>query len=110
MRPALSSTHTNACVVSVRTLAKSSPRTNSLLTSDVEQRRFVDLERQAFGPCGLSGELGELLTGVGARLEGFLVRPERDDERPAVFAVEQPNQAAVAGRVAHPGQQLVADD
>src|SRR5690242_17517312 len=99
MRPPLSSTQTSACVVSVRTLAKSSPRTNPLLMSDVENRRFVALDGEALGAGRLGRELRELLAGLGARVEGFLVRPQRHDERLPGLAVEQADQTAVAGCV-----------
>src|SRR5205807_8292602 len=102
MRPPPSSTQTRACVVSVRTRAKSSPRTKSVLTSDVEERRFILLERESRRADVGGRQFAEPVTGLGARPQGFLVRPERDHERPAGAAVGQADQAAVAAAVAQP--------
>src|SRR5262249_35831987 len=110
MRPPLSRTQTSACVVSVSTRAKSSPSTKSPVISDVEQRRFVELDGQPFRARVLGGQLGELLTGLPARLERVLVRPEGDDERPVALLVLEPDQAAVARRVAQPRPELLPED
>src|SRR2546421_6770231 len=99
MRPSAASTQTSACVVSVRTRAKSSPRTKSALTSDVEERRFVLLDREPRRPDVRSRELAEAVAGLGACLPRLLVRPQGDHECLPAGLVGQPDQAAVAGAV-----------
>src|SRR6266516_7434320 len=110
MLPLESSTQTRACVVSVRTLAKSSPRTKSVLTSDVEERRFVLLERKPRRADVGRRQLAEPVAGLGARPQGLLVRPESDHERLPGGLVRQADQSPVPGAVAQPGEQLVADE
>src|SRR4051794_22269254 len=99
MRPSAPSTQTSACVVSVSTLAKSSPRTKSVLTSDVEECRFVSLDREPRRADVRGGELAQAVACLGARLQRLLVRPQRDHECLRAGLVGQPNQAAVAGAV-----------
>src|SRR5256885_6718461 len=99
MRPSASSTQTSAWVVSVRTLAKSSPRTKSVLTSDVEERRFVLLDCESRRVDVRGRQLAELVAGLGARLHRLRVRPQGDHDCLLARLVRQPDQAAVAGAV-----------
>src|SRR5436305_8777407 len=111
MRPALSSTQTSDIVVSVRTLANSSPTMNSVVSGiDVEERDLVLLQLLPRHADRFGGELAEPVSGLGARAECVLVGPERDHERLRASAIGEPEQAAEAGAVAQPRQQLVADD
>src|SRR5438552_848240 len=78
IRPSRSRTETSDIVVSVRTLANSSPRTNSA-RCDIEEAHLVVLERQPGRAHRLRGELAELATRRRARQSRFLVVPEADD-------------------------------
>src|SRR5881396_3061245 len=111
MRPVLSRTQTSDIVVSVRTLANSSPTMNSAVSGiDVEERDLVLLQRLPRHADRFGGELAEPVSGLGARAEGVLVGPERDHERLRALAIGEPEQAAEPGAIPQPRQQLVADD
>src|SRR5438094_320842 len=106
-----SSTQTSDIVVSVRTLANSSPTMNSVVSGiDVEERDLVLLQRFPRHADCFGGELAEPVSGLGARAEGVLVGPERDHERLRALAIGEPEQAAEPSAVPQPRQQLVADD
>src|SRR5205809_4770969 len=95
IRPSRSSTQTSDCVVSVRTLANSSPRTKSVTWAwssiDVEEG---DLECLLRAPCHAHrrrGELGQALARLLAGRQRFLVGPERDHERLSTLAIGEPD-------------------
>ena len=105
MRPVLSRTQTSDIVVSVRTLANSSPTMNSAVSGiDVEERDLVLLQRLPGHSHGFRGELAEAVAGLLARAEGILIRPERDHERLRALTIGESEQAAEAGAVPKPGQ------
>src|SRR5436189_1804726 len=111
MRPEGARTQTSDIVVSVKTLANSSPGTNSVVSDiDVEERDLVGLQRLARHPNGLGREIAQLVTNLGARFQRLLVGPEREHESLRALAGGQSEQSADARAVTEPGQQLVADD
>src|SRR3989442_11974986 len=109
IRPSRSRTETSDIVVSVRTLANSSPRTNSA-RCDIEKAHLVVLEREPGRAHGFRRELAELVACRCARPHRLLVGPQGDDERLRLGRVPEPDQPAEAGAVAEPGQELVTDD
>src|SRR6476469_11122951 len=80
IRASWSRTQTSDMVVSVRTLANSSPRMKSGV-SDIEEAHLVVLERKPGRSHCLRRELAELRARLGARAQRFLVGPQRDHER-----------------------------
>src|SRR5436309_3856095 len=111
MRPALSKTQTSDIVVSVRTLANSSPTMNSVVSGiHVEERDLELLQRLPRHSQRFRRELAEPVACLGARTKGLLVGPERDHERLRGDAIGEPQQAPEARAVTQPGEKLVADD
>src|SRR5439155_16361196 len=102
------------CVVSVRTLANSSPRTKSVTWArssiDVEEG---DLEGLAGTLRHAHGGRGELRQAFARRLAGpqrLLVGPERDHERLSALAIREPDESAKSRAVTKPREQLIPDD
>src|SRR5213596_1913506 len=109
IRASWSRTQTSDIVVSVRTLANSSPRMKSGIR-DIEEADFVILERQPGRSHRLRRELAEAAAGLCACPSRFLVGPQGDHQGLRLGGVPEPDQPAKAGAVPEPGQELVADD
>src|SRR5207245_10922571 len=77
IRPSWSRTQTRDIVVSVRTLANSSPRMKSGV-DDIEEAHLVVLEREPGRSHRLRRELAEMLAGLRAGSQRLLVGPQRD--------------------------------
>src|SRR2546427_3718643 len=80
IRPSWSSTQTSDIVVSVRTLANSSPRMKSG-ACDIEEAHLIVLERESDRPNRLRRELAEVGACLRARQQRLLVGPQRDHQR-----------------------------
>src|SRR5262245_29360288 len=119
MRPARSRTQMSDLVVSVSTLANSSPRTNPGISvsaiagvsdPEVEEGDVELLDPFARRAGCVHCQGGEPFGGLGACAEGLFIRPERDYERPTFGPVLEPDQTAKTGAVAQPGKDLVPNE
>src|SRR5882724_7080269 len=95
IRPSRSRTQTSDIVVSVRTLANSSPRMKSGVC-DIEEAHLVVLECEPGRSHRLRRELAELVACRRTRPEGFLVGPQRHYQRLCLLGMPEPNQPAEA--------------
>src|SRR5213593_4315422 len=109
IRASWSRTQTSDIVVSVRTLANSSPRMKSGVC-DIEEAHLVVLECEPGRSDRLRRELAELVACSRACQERFLVGPQRDHQRLCLVRVPESDQSAEAGAVPEPGQELVTHD
>src|SRR5262245_53216899 len=119
IRPARSSTQMSDFVVSVRTLANSSPRTNpgvsvsaiaGVSDPEVEEGDVELLDPFARRAGCVHCEGGEPFGRLGAPAQRFFVCPERDDEGPASSPVLEPDHSAETGAVAQPGKDLIPNE
>src|SRR6476660_8651114 len=102
IRASWSRTQTSDTVVSVRTLANSSPSVNSGIC-DIEEAHLVVLEREPGRSQCFCRELAESIACLGASPQRFLVGPQGDHERLRVGRIEEPDQAAEPRAVPEPG-------
>src|SRR6266540_5376347 len=109
IRASLSRTQTSDIVVSVRTLANSSPRMKSGI-SHIEKAYLVVLECEPGCSHRLRRELAEVVARFRACPQRFLVGPQRDHQGLRFGGIPESDQPAKAGAVPEPGQELVADD
>src|SRR5215218_1613146 len=83
---------------------------HSSIRTHFEERDLEALERAPCRPRGGCGQETQPVARRGARIEGVLVRPERDHDPLLTLLVEEPDQAAEPGAVPHPWEVLVSDD
>src|SRR6476620_10011780 len=98
MRASCSRTQTSDIVVSVRTLANSSPRMKSGV-SDIEEPHRVVLDRAPGRPHRFSRELTEVDPRQGAGSQRRLVGPQRNNKGFRLGGIPESDQSAKAGAV-----------
>src|SRR5258705_10610098 len=109
IRASLSRTQTSDIVVSVRTLANSSPRTKSGIC-DIEEAHFVVLECKPGRSHRLRRELAEVVASLCACAQRLLVGPQRDDQGLRLGGIPEPDQPPKPGAFPEPGRGVVAAD